>query len=211
MHLSLGADIILLQEAYLTDALQEILQEKNLYWNFNSAFKYKGVETGVLTASILPPLYSCGLRTPEPIIRVPKTILINTYEITGSSTPLLVANIHGINITLGTGSFKKQMNELQKILEQHCGPIILAGDFNNWSKARTAIMSELVRSISLQVLTFDDEQRITFFGTPVDHILYRGLNPVDYKVSPLTSSDHYPISVTFRLKQTQPETERHVW
>jgi len=201
MRLSYEADIILLQEASLRGELKKVLQQKHLYWNFNSAFKYKGLETGVLVASTVPPLSSCGLRTDEPIIGLPKTIVINTYGITGSIKKLLVANIHGINITLGTGSYQKQMDGLQNILEQHNGPIIMAGDFNNWCEERTAIMAHLVKSLSLQALTFDDEQRTTFFGDPVDHILYRGLKPVTYEVSPVKSSDHNPISVTFRLER----------
>ena len=210
-HLSRGADIIFLQEASLQAPLLEILQQKNLYWSFNSAFKHDGVESGVLTASTIQPLTSCGLRTSEPIIRVPKTALITTYPLTGSAIELMIANIHGINITLGTGSYQKQMDSLQEILRQHTGPIILAGDFNNWTKGRTAIMVELVKTLSLQALSFDDEQRSTFFGDPVDHILYRGLKPVSYEVTSVFSSDHNPISVTFRLEQSKPNMETHAW
>jgi endonuclease/exonuclease/phosphatase (EEP) superfamily protein YafD len=194
-----GKDIILLQEAALTQNLQHSLQEKALHWNLNSAFRYKGLETGVLLASTVPPLNSCGLRTDEPLIGVPKTILISRYNIKNSAEDLLVANIHAINITLGTGSYREQFNGLQDILEKHDGPILLAGDFNNWNRERKKIMTALVDKLSLQVLAFDEENRTTFFGEPVDHILYRGLKPLSYEIHQVTSSDHNPISVVFRI------------
>lgn len=209
--LSRGADIILLQEASLQAPLVDILRQEKMYWSFNSAFKQNGVESGVLTASTTPPLMSCGMRVSEPVIRVPKTTLVNTYGLTGSTLELMVVNIHGINITLGTGSYRKQMEEVQGIVQQHKGPIILAGDFNNWNEDRTALMANLVKTLSLQALRFDEEQRATFFGDPVDHILYRGLKPISYKVTPVLSSDHNPISVTFRLEQSSPGMEEYAW
>jgi len=192
-------DIILLQETPLNDELQKLLQQRDLYWNLNSAFSYGGIETGVLIASSIEPSDSCGLRQNEPVIGLPKTILINRYTIDGSSKKLLVANVHGINITLGVGAYSAQFEALGKILQKHDGPLILAGDFNNWSEERMTIIDSLVEDLSLTVLPFDGEGRTLFFGDPVDHILFRGLEPVAHLVHPVTSSDHNPISVTFRL------------
>jgi len=211
LRLSTAKDIIFLQEAPLNEKMQEILQQQNLFWNLNSAFKYRGLETGVLVASTVQPLGSCGLRHSEPIIGVPKTILISKYMITDSIDKLLVANIHGINISLGTGAYQKQIDGLQNILKKHDGPLILAGDFNNWSKERTAIMTRLVENLSLQALAFDDESRTAFFGGPVDHILYRGLKPLTYEAHPVSSSDHNPITVTFRLARPQTVAEPKIF
>ncbi len=194
-----GKDILLLQEAALNEELQELLQQNNLYWNLNSGFRYRGVETGVLLASTVQPLGSCGMRYDEPVIGLPKTILINRYGITGSSDELLVATVHGINFTLGIGAYRAQFQALGDILKKHEGPIILAGDFNNWSDKRTAVIDLLVEDLSLSAISFENEGRTTFFGDPVDHILYRGLKPVAHTVHPVTSSDHNPISVTFRI------------
>ncbi|MBU1420456.1 MAG: endonuclease/exonuclease/phosphatase family protein [Proteobacteria bacterium] len=207
LRLSHEKDIILLQEAALNPELQEVLQQKNLYWNLNSAFKYKGSDTGVLVASTIQDLESCGLRNSEPLIGLPKTILISRYNITDSSDELLVATIHGINISLGTGAYQEQLDSLQSILKNHDGPIILAGDFNNWSKKRTDIMVQLAADLSLQILSFAEESRTLFFGDPVDQILYRGLEPVSHIVHPVASSDHNPISVTFRLTRSKTDHE----
>ena len=200
LRLAREKDLLLLQEAPLNDELQELLQQKNLYWNLNSAFRYRGVETGVLVASAIEPLGSCGMRFTEPLIGLPKTILINTYAISGSTDELLVATVHGINITLGIGAYKAQFQALADVLKKHNGPLIIAGDFNNWSDKRTAVVDFLVDYLSLSVLPFEDEGRTKFFGDPVDHFLYRGMEPVAHMVHPVTSSDHNPISVTFRLK-----------
>ena len=81
LRLSHGKDIIFLQEASLNEKLKQILHENGMYWNMNIAFRYKGVETGVLFASRIQPLNSCGLRREEPLISIPKTILINRYKI----------------------------------------------------------------------------------------------------------------------------------
>ncbi|MEA3230673.1 MAG: endonuclease/exonuclease/phosphatase family protein, partial [Thermodesulfobacteriota bacterium] len=140
-------------------------------------------------------------------IGIPKTILISKYIIARSIDKLIVANIHGINISLGIGAYQKQLDGLQNILKKHVGPLILAGDFNSWSKERTAIMTRLAENLSLQVLAFNDEDRTTIFGGPVDHILYRGLKPLTYEVHPVSSSDHNPITVTFRLARTQAIAE----
>ncbi|MCD6187250.1 MAG: endonuclease/exonuclease/phosphatase family protein [Desulfuromusa sp.] len=205
LQLSQSKDIIILQEAPLNDRLQEILNQENLYWNLNSAFIFNGTEAGVLVASSVPPLGSCGLRLSEPIISVPKTILISSYTITDSTENLLVANIHGINFSLGVGAYQKQLDSLQDVLTKHTGPIILAGDFNNWSKKRTAIMLKLAEKLSLQPLIYTKDSRTTFWGDPVDHVLYRGLEPVSHTVHTVTSSDHNPISVTFRLARKEPK------
>jgi len=205
LRLSGGKDIILLQEASLDKRLQEVLQQQNLYWNLNNAFLYREHETGVLLASTIPAIASCGQRTREPIIGIAKTILIAKYAIENSDKELLVANIHGINFTLGTGAYREQFDGLERILQNHDGPLVVAGDFNNWSDGRSVIISDMATRLSLQTLAFEDENRTTFFGDPVDHIFYRGLKPLDYKVHSVDSSDHNPISVSFQLLNVELE------
>lgn len=205
LRLSDGKDIILLQEASLTKRMQEVLQQQNLHWILNNAFQYEEHETGVLLASAIPAISSCGQRTREPLIGIPKTILVSRYVIENSKKELLVANIHGINITLGTGSYREQFEDLERILQKHIGPLVVAGDFNNWSDERAGIIFDFAKRLSLQQLAFADEVRTTFFGDAVDHIFYRGLVPLNHMVHPVDSSDHNPISVNFRLLEVAAE------
>ena len=200
-RLSADQDIVLLQEASLNEELHEILNHHDLCWGLNNAFIYNGVETGVLMASKIPPLDSIGLRHIEPLIRVSKTILINRYPLSGTSSTLMVANIHGINFTLGTRSYKKQLAEMQKILSTHSGPLIVAGDFNNWSRERTKIMHEMAAALSLMRLKYESSDQSERFGGNVDHIFYRGLEPLSHSYLQVSSSDHNPISAQFRVTE----------
>lgn len=196
-----GSDLILLQEALTDPQLVHFFEVNGYSWSFNSAFNYKGAESGVLTASRISSLQSCGIRVKEPIIRLPKTIVVTSYGIKGSGETLVVANVHGINFTLGTGAYKEQFVTLQKVLQTHDGPMLIVGDFNDWAEKRRMIVAGLVETLSLTVFPFTNEdERTKFFGDPVDHILYRGLEPVEINVVPVTSSDHNPITASFRFK-----------
>lgn len=204
LSLSGKSNLILLQEASKNEEMEEFLAFRRLYWNYNSAFKYKGIETGVLIASVEKPLYSCGLRQNEPIIGVPKTAIVSLYDIKGVSEKLLVANVHGINITLGTEAYKKQFNDLQNVLLQHRGPMLVTGDFNNWNEKRKAIVNVLVDTLNLTLIPFENENRTIMWGDAVDHVFYRGLEPVEHVSHKVASSDHNPIEVRFRLAR-EPE------
>ncbi len=197
--LSAKRDIIILQEAPLNEKMQDLLDEQRFHWTLNSAFAINGKEVGVLTASKVKPLESCGLRHAEPLIRLPKTTLITWYKISGTSKTLLVANIHGINFTLGTESYNNQIKSLQDILYRHDGPLIVAGDFNSWSTERKNIMTEMANALELWPLTCKTSNRCTIFGSTVDHIFYRGLEPVTHETHRVSTSDHNPITVQFRV------------
>ena len=112
LRYSKGSDLILLQEALTDPQLVQFFQVHGYSWNFNSAFRYKGAESGVLTASRISSLQSCGIRVKEPIIRLSKTIVVTSYGLKGSGDTLVVANVHGINFTLGTGAYTEQFVEL---------------------------------------------------------------------------------------------------
>lgn len=193
-------DIILLQEAPLNEELLDVFEHGAFSWLFNSAFKYRGIEAGVVLASWVPPLERCGERTLEPLIRLPKTSVVARYPLGGMDQTLLVANIHGINITLGLSAYRQQFTALGALLHGHDGPLILAGDFNDWTKGRRTIVQALVAELGLAPLMTESGGRSTVFGEPVDHILYRGLAPVDFLVHKVESSDHRPIEVVFQVQ-----------
>lgn len=195
------SDILILQEATLNKELRHFLGKHNQYWNFNSAFSYKGFESGVLVAADIQPLDSCGMRQNEPVIGLPKATLVNIYRMRNSDAKLLVANIHGINFSLGMGAYRQQIDDLQAILQNHSGPIILAGDFNNWSDKRNTVISNLVNQLDLSQLEPEEGQKTTVFGDPVDHVMFRQLIPVSHFVHQVSSSDHNPLTATFRFEK----------
>ncbi len=194
-----GHDVVLVQEARLDDDLIAMLDQEQRYWALNEAFRYDDRATGVMTASRVKPVRSCGQRTVEPLIRFPKTALISYYPIAGVDEHLLVANIHGINFTLGVSTYRKQVEKLYDAMKHHDGPIILAGDFNTWSDSRMAIVNQLAQRLSLASLDYTNHNRTSVFGNALDHVFYRGLSPVEHDTWYVRSSDHNPTRVKFRV------------
>jgi endonuclease/exonuclease/phosphatase (EEP) superfamily protein YafD len=196
---SVNCDILMLQEAAFGGSILDILDLKGLFWSFNNAFQYKGVGTGVLTASKIKPRASCGTRKAEPLIGLPKTALLSYFPLRGSREQLLVVNIHGINFTTGITAYEEQFGEIRNILRDHAGPLLVAGDLNNWTVKRRGVVDLLVEDLGLTILTFENDSRSRFFGDPIDHILYRGILPVTEMSYEVSSSDHNPIAVTFKM------------
>jgi len=129
-------DILVLQEAFLSDDFKKILQQEDLQWDLATAYAYQKIEAGVLTASKVAPNLTCSFRDKEPITRIPKSILITRYPISGKHRELLVANIHAINFSMGYAAFQRQWDRLENLLAVHQGPTIMSGDFNTWNKNR---------------------------------------------------------------------------
>ncbi len=193
-------DVVMIQEANLGEDLKSMLDKHHQYWTLNNAFDYQDKATGVMTASRVKPVHSCGQRTAEPFIRFPKTSLVSYYPVKGLNENLLVANIHGINFTLGVGVYKEQIEKLYDAMKHHNGPIVLAGDFNTWSDARMQIVADLAQRLSLESLDYTSHNRTIVFGNAIDHVFYRGLEPLEHDTWYVTSSDHNPTRVSFRVK-----------
>jgi endonuclease/exonuclease/phosphatase (EEP) superfamily protein YafD len=199
-------DVLALQEAYFTDDLYGVLWDQHYHWRLSASFQLFNVDAGVLTASRAPVQQACTMRETEPLTRVPKSTLTTTHRIAGMAEPLLMANLHGINFTVGTSAFEHQLNTVAAVLARHIGPVILAGDFNTWSAARRAVLESVVTRLGLTPAVPADDRRTRFMGHPVDGMYYRGLEVIDAAAFPVTSSDHNPVSVTFRAsKQLQAQ------
>ena len=197
-------DVVIMQEASLGEDLKTLLDEAQPYWTLNTAFHYKQKPTGVMTASTVRPVGSCGQSTVEPLIRFPKTSLISYYPVEGMGEDLLVANIHGINFTLGVGVYTEQIEKLYDAMKHHQGPVVLAGDFNTWSDERMQIVEKLARRLSLESLDYTSHNRTSVFGNALDHVFYRGLEPLEHDTWHVTSSDHNPTRVSFRVIEALP-------
>jgi len=202
-RLSHKQDLLILQEAYMDERLTSVLSDSPYNWLMTTAFFYRDIANGVVTASRNKSNKHCALHAKEPLIQTPKSILVSTYPIAGSDQYLLVANVHGINFTLGLESYRQQFKALHKVLQNHPGPLILAGDFNSWRNDRQAILDKLSHDLSLQRVGYESHRRITVFGNPIDHVYYRGLEIVQTSSPSVTSSDHNPLLVTFKMAEPQ--------
>jgi endonuclease/exonuclease/phosphatase (EEP) superfamily protein YafD len=192
-------DILTIQEAHLDDELEYLLEDEHRNWALNAAFDYRDKATGVMTASTVKPVSICGQRRKEPWIRTPKTSLVSYYPLAGVDEHLLVANIHGINFTLGAKAFNRQIESLYDTIKHHDGPLILAGDFNTWSDKRLRIVEGLARRLALSSLDYSNHNRTSVFGNAIDHVFYRGLEVIEHDTWQVTSSDHNPTRVHFRI------------
>ncbi len=193
-------DVMTIQEATLDEELTGLLETNDFTWVMNTAFHLNGTAAGVMTAANSIAVYSCGFKDQEPLLRIPKSTLVSYYKINGSEKKLLVANIHGINFTFGVSNYHQQLESLYAAIEHHDGPMIVAGDFNSWSDDRMVEVEQLVNRLALSKIAYPVNNKTHVFGNAIDHVFYRQLEIVNNKVWPVSSSDHNPISVNFRLK-----------
>ncbi len=193
-------DVVLLQEVSLQDSLQEILQSAGLQWILASSFMIDTADVGVLTATRVVPVAHCTQRAVEPIMRIPKSAVISWLPLTGNRQTLVIANVHAINFTLTLDAYRAQLDALAAVLQDHRGPILLAGDFNTWSEGRQAILRDVAVRLHLVETAFSDDARTRFFGRHVDHVFVRGMDVVTAGVTPVESSDHNPLRVVVRLQ-----------
>jgi endonuclease/exonuclease/phosphatase (EEP) superfamily protein YafD len=196
-RLSQNTDILVLQEAYLSPSLKHLLHHHVYHWDMTTAFEYREIEAGVLTASRIRPNFTCTFLEKEPVTRIPKGVLITRYAMSRTHQQLLVANIHAINFTTKHSAFEKQNDRLETLLNAHPGPMIVAGDFNTWSKGRMSRVKAMTDRLGLTAVKFDDN-RTRIFGQSIDHVYYRGLESTYALTSMTTASDHNPLTVGFK-------------
>ncbi len=193
-------DLMIFQEASLnTDVWRTVAADQ--YRSFAPGYSTKQRITGVMTVSAAEPLTQCNLINREPWIRTPKAAIITEYGLTGTDQTLLVANAHFVNFTLGVRHFRQQIQQLQSVLREHQGPILLSGDFNTWRGKRFEILDEVAASLGLEMLDYDEDYRKRAFGHPLDHIYIRGLQVIEATTYRVGSSDHNPMSVRLRLSE----------
>jgi endonuclease/exonuclease/phosphatase (EEP) superfamily protein YafD len=195
--LATGNDVVLLQETTLDPAMLDVLQTANLRWVMASSFEYANSDIGVLTAAHVEPVASCTQRAMEPLLRLPKSVVIAWFALEGTTQTLAVANIHAINFST-VDSYRVQLAQVRDALAVHDGPIIFAGDFNTWSDARRQAIAALAGELGLNEVKFADDKRAVFYGSKLDHILVRGLDVVSSTAIEVKSSDHNPVLATLR-------------
>lgn len=206
-RLSAGRALLTLQEARLDDDLRNTLDALGLDWNFSPGFILNGTAVGVLTAANTPALARCVRRSNEPWLQIPKIAVYTRYPLASRSDTLLVVNLHGINFSIGTEEFVAQLEQARRVVAEHHGPMIVAGDFNTWSEQRTTLLQQLSSDLGLQEVQFANERRIRVWGLPLDHIYYRGLRVLEATSTEQTESDHNPLLVRFAVLQEHQEPQ----
>ncbi len=201
-------DLYLLQEAYLTGELRELLGTLGLGWHLTPNLMAAGAGTygGVLTATSVLPAAETPLLSDyaEPILGTNKAALATLYRLP-ADRELLVLNVHGLNF-VGLDRYRSQLEEIETRIAVHEGPVILSGDFNTWNRGRMKLLLETADRLGLERMRFTerDERHLRRFpfAHPLDHLFYRGLTPRAERsdvLETVRSSDHLPIIVEFHL------------
>ena len=198
-------DKIFLQEVRLCAIKQQIPELASMGWSFapNLIDTLDNTYSGVLTATRADRLHSKSKITKhqEPVTRTPKVSLFVESSLSNSRETLLAVNTHLINF-VETSKFQAQLQEIEAIISQHQGAVILSGDFNTWNRSRWLLLLQMTAKLGLTPVYFPaiEAQKIKrfFLSPPLDYIFYRGLRQktasakvIDY----LSSSDHNPLLV----------------
>lgn len=190
---------LLLQEAKLTLNSDSHFPE----WSYAIApnIQTKRSVFGVLTASQsafndAQPRLSTGR---EGMIATFKSHMISSHPLDHNQS-LLIVNVHAINF-VSAKYFLREMELLKLELQEHNGPLIVAGDFNVWSYQRRRYLQAFCDSIGLRQAYMSEPQHIkTYRQHPLDFIFYRDLwLKKATAIDTSTVSDHNPIYARFAV------------
>jgi len=199
LELAEGTDLTFIQEAALQAQLGEVHPAGPLYQSFAQGYSSGSQSTGVMTLSTRAPTMQCNFTRTEPWLRTPKAAAVTEHALAGRDDRLLAINIHAVNFTLGVEDLREQLHALAILLDDHQGPVILAGDFNTWSKTRQQLVDSMLSRYGLTPVSFSPDLRTTAFGRVLDHIFVRGFQAEAARVVPVASSDHNALRARLRL------------
>ena len=140
------AHLVLLQEAQTTPELVSFATSNYLAADQVPAFVLPQHPSGVMTLAAAHPVYCCPLREREPLLRLAKSALITVYPLFNGQL-LMVVNIHAVNFSLGVDVYSKQLGPIGEQIANHHGPVIMAGDFNAWSRKRINALYQFALSL----------------------------------------------------------------
>lgn len=190
-----NSDIVFIQEAahsrnFQTAMIQALPEHRHSFYpSFcdDSKFVY-GVQISTKLNSNQEELWPSP--DTEPFSSIRKMSGYSQIEWNGIQIHLI--NTHALNFNPG-GKFKEQINDLYEKIRKLDGPIIWAGDFNTWVPMRRKYLLETADALGLKHAIPDNDNR----KLKLDHVFYRGLDLKSAKIIPLTTSDHFAISVEF--------------
>ncbi len=134
--------------------------------------------------------------TPEPLTQTPKSALLTWVALADApDRELLLVNLHGVNFRRAP-ILAEQLRALDPAIAEHRGPLVVAGDFNSWSRNRQTVVREFAERHALvsvfAVVEVEAEPRL-------DDVYVRGLLVRDARVLASETSDHDGIWVELAL------------
>lgn len=201
-HLIADRDLVVLQEAVFGAPSDPLFtNSKRFEWIMARSFRSvrSGVEHGVKTGCVAAAADCRFFLSPhaEPLSNTQKLLLATRYPLVGETATLLVLNMHAINFVT-IAKYASQLDQLERVLAAHGGPVLLGGDFNTWSPARLERFLDVAARGGLEEAVMDRRSRLAHLNNHLDHVFYRGLTlrGVD-SLGHIVSSDHAPITATF--------------
>ncbi len=194
------SNLLLFQE--IKTSLQHPFQVPGYSFAFSANIQTKKFLYGVMTMGRtsfekITPLLTLNREAAG--IATHKSLLITTHRLPNAEQ-LLVVNLHAINF-VPLKTFLHELHRLKHELGTYKGPMILAGDFNNWNRKRHWHLERFCTELSLQKAAMKDEQHIKKINFQhLDHIFYRGVKLIDATaIDTGKFSDHNPIYAKFTL------------
>jgi len=197
---SYPSDILLLQEVKYPKKSNFFFQE----YSFALAANIQTKENlfGVLTAtkSLFRDTISTLSTKKELGFSTHKSFLISKHQLCDKKTLYLV-NIHAINF-VPLKIFADELYKIKQLLLSIKEPLIVAGDFNNWSKKRLSLLNDFQKELGLGELEFKERHHVKkIFSQELDHIYYRGITPLNaVAIDTKNISDHNPLYALFELQ-----------
>lgn len=198
-------DLTLFQECVLDEEFHQLSSQNE---TLEVQFAKSWGANGVCTSSQVASLESLAIKTEvrELFVFTPKSTLITTYPMRDYDeqlVDLMVINVHMINFR-AVYAFQKQLEQMREALRDHQGPVIVAGDFNTWMRARERRVEKFLAEFGLEEVSFQKNKslrdpRTLTFGV-LDRAFIRGLEVMHTNVyEGVDSSDHRPFTLQLSL------------
>jgi len=162
--------------------------------------EYREKFYGVLTASKVNSKHAQAYLSEnrESFIGPRKSLLLSTYTFEDGSQ-LRILNVHAINFRENQG-YHKELEHFLKLMINHKGPMIIAGDFNSWNKKRMQRLHDIRKKLELNTVPFKQLHKVkSFMGNHLDFIFYRGMELLHSGVHDNHGlSDHNPLFAQFK-------------
>jgi endonuclease/exonuclease/phosphatase (EEP) superfamily protein YafD len=218
-----NSDISIFQEYEANDYLRPFFSSSQYFSIAGLTHQSEDDEStraGVLTQSKVQPIAdSCvALHSQNRELGLsPKATLACKFKLINEQE-LLVMNVHALNFQVfnigfkggfGFGqAYRNQIEQWAHLIQEHKGPVILAGDFNTWNPLgrRLKRLKKMLKKTQDGTPESEFKHIDQFFPDyrgrflTLDHIFYRGLKivgkPQTKKLN--KASDHNPLFVRFR-------------
>ena len=203
LTMSEDRDILLLQEAYMSEKMKRTFLESGFGYKFAISFLYhqkNDTATGVAMGSHIEPHDTFFQRSPlrEIFGWTPKMTIFNKFKVRGQREELLTASIHAINV-VPKFMLVSQLKGVEEVFKKHHGAALLAGDFNTWSKAKLKYLRKMAARLGMTEVQFRNDQRMQVMGNFIDYVFVKGLEVVDAEVhGESKGSDHKALAVEVR-------------